>query len=516
LVADVRAAAQRRDFPKLIGSWCHRDGGAIVRGGRQRLLHSVNPQAWGSCIMVQAPSPSSASAIDVDHLLRSDRQHLIHPLYHPADHSKPIVIVRGEGPEIIDASGKRYFDALSGLWNVHVGHGRTELAQVAAEQMGTLAFNNNYVGFVNLPSTRLAEKLSQVAYPNLNAVYFTTSGAESNESAFKIARYFWKLQGLPDKVKVISRRWGYHGVTMAAASATGLPVYHKMFAPLVPNFIQTVGPYRFRCELEDGAPRPCTDPDGHDYAAALEQTLLEQDPGTVAAILGEPIQGAGGVIVPPDDYWPKLRKIADRHNVLLISDEVITGFGRTGKWFALEHWNVEPDLMSFAKGVTSAYLPLGGVMVSHRVQNAINEAPLDLKFTHAATYSGHPVCCAVGLANVDIIEREGLVERAARVGAWFQDLLERQIAPLPNVGQVRGIGMMAAVEMVDPTASGSAYYDNANSLTLKVLEYCVDKGQLPRRLNNTLCMAPPLISTEEQLSRFVDVLGEAIQSVARS
>jgi putrescine---pyruvate transaminase len=460
--------------------------------------------------MVQAPSAFTTG--DVEDVLRSDREHLIHPLYHPADHAQPVVVVRGEGAEIVDASGKRYFDALSGLWNVHVGHGRTELAQIAADQMSTLAFNNNYVGFTNVPSARLAEKLIEVAYPNLSAVYFTTAGAESNESAFKTARFFWKLLGKPDKIKIISRRWGYHGVTMAAASATGLPAYHRMFAPLVPNFIQAVGPYRFRCELEDGGPRPCTQPEAHDYAEALEQTLLAEGPDTVAATLAEPVQGAGGVIVPPDDYWPKLRQIADRHNVLLMADEVITGFGRTGKWFALDHWGVQPDIVSFAKGVTSAYLPLGGIMVSNQIKNAIDEAPLDLKFMHAATYSGHPVCCAVGLANVGIIEREGLVDRAASVGSRFISMLKAQLEPLPNVGQVRGLGMMAAVELVDPNASGSAYYDNAVPLTGRVLARAVANGQLPRRLNNTICLAPPLISSEEQLSRLVDVLGESIRA----
>ena len=460
--------------------------------------------------MVQAPTPSSsASVADV---LRADREHLIHPLYHPTDHASPMVVVRGEGTDIIDANGKRYFDALSGLWNVHVGHGRTELAQVAADQMSTLAFNNNYVGFANVPSARLAEKLIELAYPNLHAVYFTTAGAESNESAFKTARFFWKLLDKPNKVKIISRRWGYHGVTMAAASATGLPAYHKMFAPLVPNFVQAVGPYRFRCELEELGARPCTDPSGHDYARELEQTLLDEDPETVAAIIAEPVQGAGGVIVPPDDYWPTLRQIADRHHVLLIADEVITGFGRTGTWFALDHWQVQPDIVSFAKGVTSAYLPLGGIMVSRQVQNAMNEAPADLKFMHAATYSGHPVCCAVGLANLAIIEREGLVQHAAEVGPRFLSELHRQLDPLPQVGDVRGLGLMAAVELVDPNASGSAYYDNAVPLAGRVIARCVQNGMVPRRLNNTICMAPPLISTEQQLGRLVAVLAEAIQA----
>ena len=454
--------------------------------------------------------------VDVDSVLRADREHLIHPLYHPMDHAKPVVVVRGEGTDIIDANGKRYFDALSGLWNVHVGHGRTELAQVAAEQMSTLAFNNNYVGFTNVPSAQLAEKLIELAYPNLNAVYFTTAGAESNESAFKTARFFWKLLDKPNKVKIISRRWGYHGVTMAAASATGLPAYHRMFAPLVPNFIQAAAPYRFRCELVEGGPRPCTESESPDFAAALEQTLLDENPETVAAIIGEPVQGAGGVIVPPDDYWPKLRQIADRHNVLLIADEVITGFGRTGKWFALDHWNVQPDIMSFAKGVTSAYLPLGGMMVSRQIQNAINEAPADLKFMHAATYSGHPVCCAVGLANVGIIEREGLVERAAEIGPKFINKLRSELEPLPFVGQVRGLGLMAAVELADPGASGSAFYDNAVPVAGRVVARCVEKGMLPRRLNNTICMAPPLISTEQQLDRLVDVLAESIREADKT
>ena len=463
--------------------------------------------------MVQAPTPSSARGIDADNVRRADREHLIHPLYHPVDHARALLIVRGEGAEIIDADGRRYLDALSGLWNVNVGHGREELARAAMDQMGTLAFNNNYVGFLNAPAAQLAEKLVDLAYPNLNAVYFTTSGAESNESAFKTARFFWKLQDQPNKVKVLSRRWGYHGVTMAAASATGLPAYHKMFAPLVPNFIQAVGPYRFRCELEgEAGVRPCTDPIGHDYAAELEQTLLEQGPETVAAILAEPVQGAGGVIVPPDDYWPKLRQIADRHNVLLIADEVITGFGRTGKWFALDHWGVQPDIVSFAKGVTSAYLPLGGIMVSQEIQNAINEAPLDLKFMHAATYSGHATCCAVGLANIAIIEREGLVERAAKIGAWFQSRLHEALTPLSTVGEVRGLGMMAAVELVSPQASGNAYYDDAIGLAARVLARCAQNGMLPRRLNNAIFMAPPLITSEEQLNRLVEVLAESIEA----
>ncbi len=464
--------------------------------------------------MVQAASSTHVEPSDLPALLRADAEHLLHPLYHPSDHAHPMVLVRGEGAEVIDAEGRRYFDGLSGLWNVNVGHGRRELARAASEQMDTLAYASAYTGFVNVPSVRLAEKLAELCYPNLNAVYFTTSGAESNESAFKIARHFWKLKGKPEKVKFVSRRWGYHGVTMAAASATGLPAYHKMFAPLVPNFVQTVGPYRFRCELEGAeGPRPCTDPARHDYAAELERTILAEGPETVAAIIAEPVQGAGGVIVPPADYWPKLRAIADKHDVLLIADEVITGFGRTGKWFALDHWGVQPDLMSFAKGVTSAYLPLGGVMVSDEIQDAIREAPGDMKFMHAATYSGHPTCCAVGLQNLAIIEREGLVERAAELGGPFQSQL-RQLSSLPQVGDVRGLALIAAVELVDREAKGAAFYDGAAGFATRVLGECVKRGLIPRLRGNVICLAPPLVSTEEQLSRVVNVIGESIQAAA--
>lgn len=465
--------------------------------------------------MVQTASRPAGEGRDVGALLQADRAHLVHPLQHPSDHGAPLVLVRGEGAEVIDSTGKRYFDGLSGLWNVNVGHGRAELARAAAEQMSTLAYASSYVGFVNVPSVELAERLIDLAYSNMSGVYFTTGGAESNEAAFKIARFYWKLHDRPDKVKILSRRWGYHGVSMATGSATGLPVFHRMFAPLVPNFIQAVGPYRFRCELEGASgPRPCSDHAAHDYADALEETLLAEGPETVAAIIAEPVQGAGGVIPPPDDYWPKLRAIADRHQVLLIADEIITGFGRTGSWFALGHWGVEPDLVSFAKGVTSAYVPLGGVMVSRDVHQAILDAPSDLKFTHAATYSGHPTCCAVGLENLAIFEREGLVERAATLGPWFQERLG-SLRALPRVGDVRGLGMMAAVELVDQDAEPPAFYSRAIPWAARVLAACRERGLIARVVQNTICLAPPLVSSEAQIDRAIQVLGESIASAAR-
>src|SRR5579864_7350125 len=381
-------------------------------------------------------------------LLEEDQQHLVHPLHNPADPERPVLFVEGRGSILTDIEGKEYIDGLSCLWNVNVGHGRRELADVAAEQMARLAFVTSYAGATNEPAIKLATRLMELAYSNMRAVYFTTAGAESNESAFKTARYYWKLKGQPDKIKFISRIHGYHGVTMAAASATGMAMYHKMFAPLVPNFIQVAGPHPYRWTDwggKDGDP-------GIEAAAAVEQAILREGPETVAAVIAEPVQGAGGVIVPPATYWPKLREICDKYDVLLIADEVITGFCRTGKWFGLEHWNVQPDIMSFAKGVTSAYLPLGGIMLSQRVHDAITAAPADLKFTHAATYSGHPTCCAVGLRNVQIMTDERLAERAATMGKRLLDGL-KTLEEYSIVGDVRGLGMMCGVELVEDRAT---------------------------------------------------------------
>jgi adenosylmethionine-8-amino-7-oxononanoate aminotransferase len=341
-------------------------------------------------------------------LIESDRRYLVHPLHHPEDHQAPLVVSEGRGAMLHLADGRQVIDGLAGLWNVNVGHGRFVLADAAAAQMRKIAYASAYVGMTNEPAVHLAEKIVQHAYPNSSAVYYTTAGAESNESAFKTARYYWKIQGKPDKTKFISRQHAYHGVTLAAMSATGMAAYHKMFGPLVPGFIQVAPPYPYRWQ---GNSEP-----GVGAAEAVEQAILAEGPDTVAAVICEPVMGAGGVIVPPDSYFPKLREICDRHEVLLIADEVITGFGRTGRWFALGHWGVEPDIVSFAKGVTSGYLPLGGIILSKRIHDAILEAPLDRRYMHAATYSGHPVCCAVGVRNVEIIEEEGLVERSAAMG----------------------------------------------------------------------------------------------------
>jgi adenosylmethionine-8-amino-7-oxononanoate aminotransferase len=443
-------------------------------------------------------------------LLEADRRYLVHPLHHPDDHRQPLVVVEGRGAMLRDADGREYIDGLSGLWNVNVGHGRAELADAAAAQMRRIAFASAYIGATNEPAVRLAEKIVRHAYSNSAAVYFTTAGAESNESSFKFARYYWKVKDKPQKTKIISRIHAYHGVTMAAMSATGMPIFHKMFGPLVPGFIQVPPPYAYRWT---GNEEP-----GIGAADAVEKAILAEGPDTVAAVIAEPVMGAGGVIVPPASYFPRLREICDRHDVLLITDEVITGFGRTGKWFALGHWGVEPDLVSFAKGVTSGYLPLGGVIASKRVHEAIESAPADRKFMHAATYSGHPVCCAVGLRNVEIIESEGLVERAAVMGSRLLAGLEG-LRDLPVVGDVRGLGMMCGVELVADRSTKAP----AIGLGGRFVREALGRGLLPRirvgsadpPIGDTICLAPPLMTPPEVLDRIPEILRDALVAASR-
>jgi len=440
-------------------------------------------------------------------LLETDRRYLVHPLHHPDDHRQPLVVTEGRGAMLRDADGREYIDGLSGLWNVNVGHGRAELAEAASAQMRRIAFASAYIGATNEPAVRLAERIVRHAYSNSAAVYFTTAGAESNESAFKFARYYWKVKDKPQKTKIISRIHAYHGVTMAAMSATGMAAYHKMFGPLVPGFIQVTPPYAYRWTGNE-------DP-GIGAADAVEKAIMAEGPDTVAAVIAEPVMGAGGVIVPPPSYFPRLREICDRHDVLLIADEVITGFGRTGKWFALGHWGVEPDLVSFAKGVTSGYLPLGGVIASKRVHDAIESAPTDRKFMHAATYSGHPVCCAVGLRNVEIIESEGLVERAAVMGQRLLTRLEG-LRDLPVVGDVRGLGMMCGVELVTDRMTKAP----ALGLGARFTREALARGLLPRirtggadpPIGDTICLAPPLSTPTEVLDRIPEILRASIIS----
>jgi putrescine---pyruvate transaminase len=440
-------------------------------------------------------------------LVKSDQEHWIHPLHHPSDNAEPIVYVRGRGATVVDVTGREYLDGLAGLWNVNVGHGRTELAQAAAAQMGELAYFSGYVGSSNVPAITLAEKLVSLAYDNLQAVFFASGGAEANESAFKAARFYWKARGKPEKVKVIARMNAYHGVTLQAMSATGMPPYWKMFEPRVPGFIHipTCYPYRF-----EGRPGETA---GQAAARELEEAIRREGADTVAAFIAEPIHGGGGVIYPTDDYFPLVREICSRHDVLFIADEVITGFCRTGKWFALAHWNVKPDILSFAKGVTSGYLPLGGIVVSREIKDAMDSVTPDDRFMHAYTYSGHPTCCAVALKNLEIMERERLWDGAARMGTRLHQGLLATFGDHPHVGDIRGgKGLLAALELVEDRATKAVFAPD-KKIGQRLQAEMVKRGVVTRTRGETVFFAPPLVVTEADVDRLVSVSHDALKAV---
>jgi putrescine aminotransferase len=436
----------------------------------------------------------------------ADRSHLLHPLHHPSVTASPTIWVEGRGALVKDASGREYIDGLAGLWNVNVGHGRRELADAARDQMATLAYHSSYAGSTNYPAIALAEKLSALVYPSINTFFFTSGGAEASETSFKTARFYWKARGRPDKIKIVSRHRAYHGLTLAAMSATGLAAFWPMFEPRTPGFvhIDAPDPYRF------------VNPDptvslGVAAANRLEETILREDPATVAAFIAEPVQGAGGVIVPPPDYFPRVRDICDRHEVLLISDEVITGFGRTGRWFGLEHYGIEPDIMQFAKGITSGYVPLGGIGVSDRVRDVIDGVPPARRWMHAFTYSGHPTCCAVALKNIEILEREELVARAAAAGARLLEGL-RAIETLDGVGHVRALGLMAGVEVVADKATKQLFPAEAG-LTQRLTDALLARGLYTRVALDCICLAPPLVISDALIDRTVEIVHDTIPAV---
>ncbi len=441
-------------------------------------------------------------------LVKHDQEHLIHSLHHPMDHAEPLIFVKGRGAVVTDVQGREYLDGLSGLWNVNAGHGREELAQAAAAQMKELAYYSAYAGSSNVPAITLADRLVSLAYKNMQAVFFTCGGAEANESAFKTARFYWKVKGKPDKVKIIARTNAYHGVTLQAMSATGMAPYWKMFEPRVPGFIHVQAPYAYR--FQGAKPGETV---GQAAARELDEAILREGADTVAAFIAEPIIGGGGVIVPPDDYFPRIREVCTKHQVLFIADEVITGFCRTGRWFALSHWGVEPDMMSFAKGVTSGYLPLGGIMVSREIKDAMDGVPPDSRWMHAYTYSGHPTCCAVALKNLEIMERERLWENAARMGTRLWEGLGQTFKGHPHAGDVRGgKGLLAAIELVADRTT-KATFPADQKVGPRVQAEMLKRGVVTRTRGESIFFAPPLIVTEAQVDRLIAVTRDAVKAV---
>jgi adenosylmethionine-8-amino-7-oxononanoate aminotransferase len=447
------------------------------------------------------------SAEEASRLYELDRTHWLHPQgdLDAAPGTIPqLMFASGSGATLTDVEGREYVDGMASLWNVNVGYGRAELAEAAATQMKSLAFSSAYGGFSTKPAIELAAKLAELAPGDLEVTYFASGGAEANDTAYKIARLYWKLRGEPDRVNIVSRLRDYHGLTYGATSATGLANFWKGFEPLAPGFLHAPSPDPYRYSGEGSA--------GAAYVKALEDVVLKAGPNTVAAVVAEPVQGAGGVIVPPADYFPLLRQVCKKYGLLLIADEVITGFGRTGRWFAMEHWNVQADLMIFAKGVTSGYLPLSGVMLTRSVHDTLKS--VKGPFQHGFTYSGHPTACAVGLRNLQILEDEHLVESAAEKGAYLlkrlQDLRSHEI-----VGDVRGLGLVAGIELVRDRATKELFEASAGAAR-RVWLAALEEGVIVRPLGgDVLAISPPFVITNEQIDKIVLVLDRALTRVEK-
>ena len=437
-------------------------------------------------------------------LVEADLGHLLHPQYYAPDHADPVIFASGDGVWLTDVRGRRYIDGLSSLWNVAVGHGRAELAEAAAEQMRRLAFSNSYTGFSNVPAIELARTVAGLAYEGMEGVYFTNSGSESNEAAFKTARFYWNLRGRPGKVKVIARERAYHGGTLATSAMTGLPAFWKYFGPLPGDVIRATRPENQECDCRPNADGECA----HWVEAAIERAGAD----TVACVIAEPVKGAGGVWTPSDDYFPRLREICDRHEVLLVSDEVITGFGRTGHWFALERWGVVPDILSVAKAITSGYVPLGAIVLSAPITEALHDLPPDARFMHAYTNSAHPTAAAVALRNLRIIREERLVENGRTMGERLGGGLRAALGGHPHVANIRQLGLIAGLSLVRDRESG-ARFDAAEAVGGRVARHMREQGSvITRFVGDEIVLAPPLVVSAGEVDHVVGAVEAAVRA----
>ena len=427
-----------------------------------------------------------------------DRKHHMHPFTDQGELNDigTRVITKADGVYIWDSEGHKMLDGMAGLWCVAVGYGRKELAQAAYDQMLELPYYNSFFQCSTPPAIKLAKKLAELAPDHLNNVFFTGSGSESNDTVLRLVRHYWKSKGEPQKSVIISRKNAYHGSTVAGASLGGMKYMHEQGDLPIPGIVHIDQPYWF-AEGGDSDPEVF----GLERAQQLEAKILELGVNRVAAFIAEPLQGAGGVIIPPASYWPEISRICEKYDILLIVDEVITGFGRTGNWFGSETFGIKPDFMPIAKGLSSGYLPIGGVMLSDRVANYLKEEGGE--FNHGYTYSGHPAAAAVALKNLEIIQSEKLVEKVANdTGPYLQkrwgELLEH-----PIVGETRGVGLVCALELVkDKTTRERLAPDGKAGGLCK--DFSTKNGLVMRATGDIMLVSPPLIISREEIDELID------------
>ena len=435
-------------------------------------------------------------------LQAADAAHFLHPFTDFKGLAKKgsRIITRAEGIHLWDSEGCRILDAMSGLWCVNVGYGQRALVDAATRQMGELPFYNAFFQTATVPAIELAEVLAGLAPPGFERVFFAGSGSEGNDTIVRMVRRYWDLMGQPGRQFIISRVNAYHGSTMAGASLGGMVGMHAQGGLPIPGIVHVQQPYWWAHGRPQGLSREAF---GLQAAQWVEDKILEIGADRVAAFIGEPVQGAGGVIIPPSTYWPEVERICRKHGVLLVADEVITGFGRTGRWFGCETMGFTPDLITFAKGVTSGYVPLGGVLVGPRVGEALVERGGE--FTHGYTYSGHPVACAVALANIALIRELGLVEHVHDdVGPYLAERF-RELAGHPLVGEAETCGLMGALLLVKDKASGEAFPEEVE-IGMVCRGHCFREGLIMRAVGDRMIIAPPLVITRAQIDEMVALI----------
>ncbi|UYO73321.1 aspartate aminotransferase family protein [Halomonas qinghailakensis] len=437
-----------------------------------------------------------------------DRQHHLHPFtdFKSLGEEGSRIITHADGVYIYDSQGSRILDGMAGLWCVNLGYGRQELVDAATEQMQQLPYYNNFFKTTHPPAVKLAAKLSELAPEHINHVFFTGSGSEANDTVLRMIRRYWAIKGKPEKQWVISRENGYHGSTVAGMSLGGMAPMHDQGGPCVPGITHICQPYWF------GEGRDMSQESfGKQCAQALEEQILALGEDKVAAFIAEPVQGAGGAIIPPDSYWPAVKEVLAKYDILLIADEVICGFGRLGEWFGSTHYGLKPDLMPIAKGLSSGYLPIGAVLVGDRVADTLIEDGGE--FFHGFTYSGHPVCAAVALKNLELLESERVVEKVRDELGPYLAKRWQELAEHPLVGEARSLGLIGALEIVADKSTGERF-DKSLSAGNLCRDLCFESGLVMRSVGDTMVISPPLTITCDEIDELVSKARLALDKIA--
>jgi putrescine aminotransferase len=405
----------------------------------------------------------------------------------------PRIITHAKGVYLWDSEGNKILDGMAGLWCVAVGYGREELADAASQQMRELPYYNLFFQTAHPPVLELSKAIADIAPEGMNHVFFTGSGSEGNDTMLRMVRHYWAIKGQPNKKVIISRKNGYHGSTVAGASLGGMTYMHEQGDLPIPGITHIAQPYWFG---EGGEMSP--EEFGVWAADQLEEKILELGVDNVGAFIAEPIQGAGGVIVPPDSYWPRMKEILAKYDILFVADEVICGFGRTGEWFGTDHYGLKPHMMTIAKGLTSGYIPMGGLIVRDDVVAVLNEGG---DFNHGFTYSGHPVAAAVALENIRILRDEKIIERVHTETAPYLQKRLRELNDHPLVGEVRGVGLLGAIELVQDKATRKRYEGKGVGMICR--QFCFDNGLIMRAVGDTMIIAPPLVISKAEIDELV-------------